>query len=365
VIGPRAEYDRRVGAGDIELDPAQEQAVDELDRLHRELVAASRESRTLAGRLRKLARRPSPVIRGIYLVGEVGRGKTLLMDLFFHCLPFPEKKRRDFHRFMAGVHERLRALRDEENPLETVAGQIASECRVICFDEFAVGDIADAMILGNLFTALFARGVTLTATSNVEPQNLYKDGLQRQRFLGAIEAIEAHTLLIRVDGPEDYRLRALEAAPVYLCPPGPEAEARLATAFAAIAPDDSETDGTLEILGRPIAFRQCSDGIVWFEFAAICEGPRSQEDYIELAREYQTVLISNVPQLDSMRENEARRLIALVDEFYDRRVKLIVSAQVDLDSLYTGRRLELEFERTRSRLVEMQSHEYLGTAHRP
>jgi cell division protein ZapE len=266
---------------------------------------------------------------------------------------------------MAGVHERLRALRDEENPLEIVAEQIAAKCRIICFDEFAVGDIADAMILGNLFKALFARGVALAATSNIEPQDLYRDGLQRQRFLSAIEAIETHTVLVRIDGEQDYRLRALEAAPVYLSPADAKAEARLATAFAAIAPDDSEANGSLEILGRQIEFLQCSDGIVWFEFAAICEGPRSQEDYIELAREYQTVLISHVPQFDPSQENEARRFIALVDEFYDRRVKLIMSAEAGLDTLYSGRRLQLEFERTRSRLVEMQSRDYLGTAHRP
>jgi cell division protein ZapE len=365
MTGPREIYNRRLASGDLEADPAQEPAVAELDRLHDELVTAERRSRSLAGRIERLFGRQPKTVRGIYLWGSVGRGKTLLMDLFFHCLPFTAKKRQHFHHFMASVHDRLRRLEQSENPLDIVATQIAAECRIICFDEFAVSDIADAMILGNLFEALFERGVTLAATSNIEPSRLYEHGLQRQRFLPAIGAIEANTTIVHLDGEQDYRLRALERAAVYQSPGGTEAETHLARYFADIAPDNGEDDGSITVLGRPIAYRKQSDGVIWFDFDALCDGPRSQDDYIELARLFQTVIVSDVPQFDRTLENQARRFIALVDEFYDRKVKLILSAAVPLPELYAGQKLELEFERTRSRLLEMQSRDYLGSAHRP
>ncbi len=363
--GPEAEYRRRLAAGQLARDPAQEPVVAELDRLQRELVAAERRERGLAARLGRLLGRSPETVRGLYLWGSVGRGKTLLMDLFFHSLPFARKKRQHFHRFMAAVHGRLRELRDAENPLDIVADRIAAECRVVCFDEFAVADIADAMILGNLFTALFERGVTLAATSNIAPADLYRDGLQRQRFLPAIDAIESHTTVLEIGGDRDYRLRVLESGNVFQTPDNAAADAKLGESFAAIAPDEGERDGTMEILGRPVAFIRRSDGVIWLDFAAICDGPRSQDDYIELAREFQTVLVSHVPRFDRSLEDQARRFIALVDEFYDRRVKLILSAAVPLEALYAGRRLEREFERTRSRLTEMQSHDYFAAAHKP
>ena len=363
--GPAGEYQRRIAAGRLEADPAQQPAVAALERLYDDLVAADRRQRSLRGRLDRLLGRPAPLVRGIYLHGGVGRGKTFLMDLFFHCLPFREKRRQHFHRFMASVHEQLRQLRDAENPLEIVAARIAAECRIICFDEFAVSDIADAMILGNLYTALFRRGVSLAATSNIAPADLYRDGLQRQRFVPAIEAIEANTVVLELEGDRDYRLRVLERAVTYLFPDDGEAERHLTDAFAAIAPDESEMAGTMEILGRPVTFVRRSDGVIWLEFDAICDGPRSQDDYIELAREFQTVVVSGVPQFTSQLENQARRFIALVDEFYDRRVKLMLSAQAPLGDLYAGKRLQREFERTRSRLTEMQTHDYLAAAHRP
>lgn len=362
---PSAEYRRRVAAGELEDDPAQQPAIVALERLYLELTAARRREHSVRGMLDKLFRRQLPPVRGIYLHGGVGRGKTCLLDLFFHCLPFDEKKRQHFHRFMASVHSRLRELRESANPLEIAADQIAAECRIICFDEFAVSDIADAMILGNLFTALFERGVTLAATSNIAPADLYRDGLQRQRFLAAIDAIETHTVVLKLDGEKDYRLRVLESAAMYLWPSDSSADARLADSFTAIAPDNCETAGQMEILGRPVDFSRRSDGVVWLEFAAICDGPRSQDDYIELAREFQTVVVSGVPQFTPDLENQARRFIALVDEFYDRRVKLMLSAAVELGELYAGTRLKREFERTRSRLTEMQSHDYLAAAHRP
>ena len=362
---PSVEYRRRIAAGKLEDDPAQRPAIDALDRLYRELTAAERRGTPLGRWLGKLLRKPSAPVRGIYLYGGVGRGKTCLMDLFFHCLPFAAKKRQHFHRFMASVHARLRELRDAENPLDIVADRIADECRIICFDEFAVSDIADAMILGNLFRALFDRGVTLAATSNIAPRDLYRDGLQRARFLPAIDAIEQHTLVIELQGDRDYRLRVLEDAGMYLSPDDAAARIRLEDAFTAISPDDGEQAGSIEVLGRPVEFVRCSDGVIWFTFDAICDGPRSQDDYIEIAREFQTVVVSGVPRLTPTLENQARRFIALVDEFYDRRVKLMISAEAGLTELYAGNRLTREFERTQSRLTEMRTHDYLASAHRP
>jgi cell division protein ZapE len=286
------------------------------------------------------------------------------MDLFYGALPFKDKTRQHFHRFMASVHADLRELENEPNPLEKVADRVADRTRIICFDELVVSDIADAMILGNLFGALFARGVTLAATSNIRPQDLYRNGLQRAQFLPAIELILRHTDVVHVEGHQDYRLRVLERADVYQYPADATAERHLTDYFDAIAPDEPEVGGRLEVLGRGIAFKRHADGVVWFDFGELCDGPRSQDDYIELSRCYQTVLLSNIPQFDAHLEDQARRFIALVDEFYDRRVKLIVSAAVPVNELYRGTRLRQDFQRTQSRLQEMQSFEYLSAAHR-
>jgi cell division protein ZapE len=362
---PLEEYARRVASGRITEDPAQRKAVAAFDRLYRALVDAKAEPRTWRRRIAAITGRKPVPIRGLYLWGSVGRGKTFLMDLFYGCLPFDDKIRRHFHRFMANVHTDLKRLRELENPLDTVADRLAARTRIICFDEFAVTDIADAMILGNLFTALFERGVTLAATSNTAPRLLYADGLQRQRFLPTIELIERHTEVLKIQGDLDYRLDFLEHADVYQYPAGAAADAHLAEYFAGIAPDQGEEHGQIDILGRVIDFERRADAVVWFDFASICDGPRSQNDYIELARCFQSVLVSNVPQFTGLLENQARRFIALVDEFYDRRVKLILSAQAPIENLYVGRRLGKEFQRTRSRLKEMQSHDYLAAAHRP
>ncbi|HSC15485.1 MAG TPA: cell division protein ZapE, partial [Gammaproteobacteria bacterium] len=274
-------------------------------------------------------------------------------------------RRQHFHRFMATVHERLKAHRNVENPLELVAEELSARTRIICFDEFAVSDIADAMLLGNLFAGLFARGVTLAATSNVAPDQLYAGGLQRQRFLPTIALLKEQCEVLHVDGGIDYRLRALERADVYQTPPGTDADARLTEFFEAIAPDEGDDGGSLEVNGRRIAYRRAADGVIWFDFEDICDGPRSQDDYIELSRLYQTVLVSDVPRFDATLENQARRFIALVDEFYDRRVKLILSAASPATELYRGERLKHDFRRTESRLIEMQTHDYLALAHRP
>lgn len=362
---PLEEYDRRVERGELEPDRAQKEAARAFDDVYRELLARRGQHRGWRRWFSRALGNELEPVRGIYLWGSVGRGKTLLMDLFYNCMPLNDKVRRHFHRFMADVHAELKQLKDREDPLKLVADRLAERARIICFDEFAVTDIADAMILGNLFTALFERGVCLAATSNIEPALLYKDGLQRQRFLPTIALLERHTRVLRMGGDLDYRLQFLEHADVYQHPATDQANARLAEYFEAIAPDEGERTGQIEILGRPLHYKRRADGVVWFEFPEICEGPRSQDDYIELARCFQSVLVANVPQFTASSENEARRFIALVDEFYDRRVKLILSAETAIENLYAGRKLISEFQRTESRLREMQSHEYLAAAHRP
>lgn len=346
-------------------DPAQARAVQTLDRVRRQLIAQSRPAALLATLKYRLLREESRPVRGAWLWGGVGRGKTFVMDLFFESLPMRERLRFHFHRLMYRVHGRLKSLQNEANPLERVAAEFAAQARVICFDEFFVTDIADAMILGNLLDALFRHGVTLVATSNLPPDDLYKGGLQRQRFLPAIGLINANTEVLHVDAGTDYRLRVLERAEIYHSPLDDSADTNLARWFGEIAPDDGTQGQTIEINGRNIPTRRRADGIAWFDFTALCDGPRSQEDYIEIARAFQTVVLSAVPMLDEAHDDQARRLIALVDELYDRKVKLIVSAATPVPQLYRGARLAREFERTRSRLLEMQSREYLAAPHVP
>jgi cell division protein ZapE len=266
---------------------------------------------------------------------------------------------------MHDVHTELQGLQQQESPLEQVAEHIARDTRVLCFDELFVSDIADAMILGGLFAALFERGVTLVATSNVAPSDLYKDGLQRQRFLPTIALLEQNLEILPVAGEVDYRLRRLAQAGTYLPSGSPDTQARLKELFRELAQGEAATEGgTIEIEGRRIPVIQEGDTIVWFDFMALCAGPRSQEDYIEIARSYQSVIVSDVPRLDAQHEDEARRFIALVDELYDRNVNLIVAAAATPTELYQGERLRFPFERTASRLIEMQSREYLGREHR-
>ncbi len=375
VMTPTERYQNDLQAADFSHDPAQEQAVaylqDVYDRLlsSQESVQSSRLSGRFMGKLSGLFKVAQPVepVKGVYFWGGVGRGKTYLMDTFYDALPFERKMRAHFHRFMQRVHQELKGLSGEKNPLNLIADRLAAEARVICFDEFFVSDITDAMILGGLFEQLFSRGVTLVATSNIVPDDLYKDGLQRSRFLPAIALINQHTDVINVDGGVDYRLRALEQAELYHFPLDEGADKSLERSFIRLNPDARHTlkNEALEIEGRPIVALCVSDDVVWFDFKALCDGPRSQNDYIELAREFHAVLISNVPRMDAALDDLARRFVNLVDEFYDRNVKLVLSAEVPLEQLYAGGRLEFEFERTRSRLLEMQSHDYLAKEHRP
>jgi cell division protein ZapE len=345
-----------------ERDAAQEKIVDLLGELQRRL----RPQEPRRG-LRGFFRRGRPGIRGdnkgLYVWGGVGRGKTFLLDLFFETLPTGEKRRVHFHRMMREVHQRMNMLGDVEDPLDKVAEEIARDTRVLCFDEFFVSDIGDAMILSRLLDGLFRRGVTLVTTSNTEPDDLYRDGLQRQRFLPAIEMLKTHTKVVHMDGAVDYRLRLLQQAGTYIWPDDGAAHVRLQHFFDESASSQISANHMLDINGREIRTRLCAKGIAWFDFADICDGPRNQNDYIEIARWYPTVIVSGVPQLDTGLEDQARRFIALVDEFYDRRVKLMVAATTAIDSLYVGERLGFEFDRTRSRLIEMQSTNYLASPH--
>ena len=368
---PKERYQAALQQAEFSYDPAQEQAVELLQDLYERLVEAE-SSPPAKGLLRRMAssfraeRLPEP-IKGLYFWGGVGRGKTYLMDTFYDALPFERKMRVHFHRFMQRVHQELRGLEGEKNPLELMADKLAVETRVICFDEFFVTDIADAMILGGLFESLFSHGVTLVATSNIVPDGLYENGLQRSRFLPAIALINRHTEVVNVDGGVDYRLRALEQAELYHYPLDEEADQSLLRSFNSLNPDVEHVlhNHPLEIEGREILARTVSDDVVWFDFEALCDGPRSQNDYIELAREFHAVLVSGVPQMTASSDDLARRFVNLVDEFYDRNVKLVLSAEVSLEQLYAGGKLDFEFQRTQSRLLEMQSHEYLARGHKP
>jgi cell division protein ZapE len=352
--------ERTAHYGPVE-DPEQERAVDALQDLQERLVSNAKPLRR-ALRFMHLGGATEP-LRGIYLWGGVGRGKTFLMDLFFNTLPIERKRRVHFHRMMSEVHARLRKLRYVEDPLDRAAADIAKETDVLCFDEFFVSDIGDAMILGGLIQGLFRRGVVLVTTSNLPPRDLYAGGLQRERFLLAIRSLEENTQVLELQGDVDYRLRLLQEAGTFLCPAGEAADSKLEHYFQEAASGAIADDTMVEVLGRAIPARKSAKGIVWFGFQALCEGPRSQQDYIELARWYPTVIISDVPVLDADHDNAARRFIAIVDEFYDRRVKLIVSAAAQVDTLYAGTRLRFEFARTMSRLTEMQTNEYLHSAH--
>jgi cell division protein ZapE len=347
-------------------DAAQLAVVMMLEGLRQRLLAAEpTRAIQLPHWLATLLGRETAPERGIYLWGSVGRGKTWLMDMFCASLPRALVRRRHFHRFMQEVHQHLGRLHHRLSPLEHVAGAIARDVRVLCLDELYVADIADAMILGGLFAGLFHRGVTLVATSNVPPRELYQGGLQRQRFLPAIALLERHLEVVRLVGGNDYRLRQLTAAGTYLSADAPDTAARLLALFAQLAPQEIRAGDTVEIAGRALPVVRVGAGVVWFEFAVLCGAARSQEDYIELAREYQSVILAGVPVLDVAHENEARRFIALVDEFYDRNVKLIVSAAAAPAALYRGERLGALFARAASRLAEMQSEEYLAREHRP
>lgn len=369
---PTELYQRDLNSQGFTYDPAQAMAVEHLQRLYDDLLAASRKNqRNVLGKLKsKVLKRTGsgkkqPVVKGLYFWGGVGRGKTYLVDTFYNALPLEQKMRIHFHRFMHRVHEELKLLKGKSDPLLLIADKFAKEARVICFDEFFVSDITDAMLLGTLMQALFERGVVLVATSNIVPDELYKNGLQRQRFLPAIELIKTHCEIVNVDGGVDYRLRTLTQAEIYHSPLDETADSNLLMYFNQLAPDHHvhAVNKKIVINNREIESRIEADDVVMFEFDVLCGGPRSQNDYMEISRLYHAVLLSNVRQMNQNSDDIARRFIALVDEFYERHVKLIMSAEVPLEELYTDGRLMFEFKRCVSRLKEMQSHEYLAREH--
>lgn len=365
---PEDVYQQAIASGEALHDPAQAAVVAELLALHRRLLTppAPTPEPGLLGRLLK-NRRPaatSSPVTGLYLWGGVGRGKTWLVDLFYNQLPFPDKQRIHFHHFMRDTHQALTRLKGRKDPLQHVAAELASRTRILCLDEFIVSEIGDAMILGQLLKHLFDKGVTLVTTSNTEPDNLYRNGLQRTSFIPAIELLKQHTRVVQLASETDYRLRYLQQATVYHTPLGPEVNLRLDEEFVQLAPEPGRIGGHITLYDRQIPVRRLADDVVWFDFQTICGPPRSQTDYLELARCFHSVIISDIPQLGPEREDEAKRFIFLIDEFYDRGVKLIISAEVPLPELYSGERLGFDFERATSRLQEMQSHEYLSREHK-
>lgn len=354
--GPMARYRRLVEAGKLQHDPEQQRVAGVLQDCHDALIAHR------GGWFR----RPRPV-PGVYIHGGVGRGKTLLMDLFVESLRAAgvDIERAHFHRFMDGVHQRLRELGRVEAPLKRIAAEQRKRYRVLCFDEFHVEDIADAMLLGELSAGWFERGVTLVATSNQAPGELYADGLQRRRFEPTIENLERNCRVVELDAAEDFRLRELQRHPTWYVPAGAGADRQLAEEFDALSPDQPVRREPVALRGRPVPIRCRVGSLLWADFAGLCEGHRSAADYIDLACRFSTVIVSDIPVLDDDRANAARRFIHLVDECYDRAVKLIASADAAIEDLYTGKKLAGPFARTASRLVEMQSREYLARPHRP
>ncbi|QYJ79370.1 cell division protein ZapE [Shewanella acanthi] len=367
-LSPWQHYQKDLTRDGFSHDPAQEMAVKALQRVYEDLTAVI-EPTSLFGRLfAGLGLKPiAPAPKGLYLWGGVGRGKTYLMDTFFDALPGNQKLRAHFHRFMHQLHLDLDALKGTRDPLIVIAKKMAAQYKVICFDEFFVSDITDAMLLGTLFQALFKEGVVLVATSNIIPDDLYKNGLQRARFLPAIALINQHCEVLNVDSGIDYRLRTLEQAEIYHYPLDAQADTNLLHYFRQLAPEVEVSTAAIEIEGREIVIRQQAQGVLLADFRALCDGPRSQRDYMELARIYHTVLLSGIEQMGALLTGDdiARRFLAMVDEFYERNVKLIVSAEVPLEEIYAEGLLSFEFRRCRSRLIEMQSHDYLKSEHLP
>ncbi len=355
----RAHLDDALAARGYTLDEAQRKAADRLARLD-EQWAQYKHARRNA--LLKLVARPD-IPRGVYLWGSVGRGKSFLMDCFFSAVPLLRKTRVHFHEFMRGVHRELDEVKGTADPLDEVGRRIAQRARLICFDEFHVSDIADAMILHRLLSKLFDLRVGFVMTSNYAPQALYPDGLHRDRLLPAIALLQGRLDVIHLGGDTDYRRRVMEHIETYLQPAGPQAERRLAEAFAQVA-ETEDDDPVLQIEARRIRARRRAGGAVWFDFNVLCGGPRSQNDYLEIARQFHTVLLSDVPQMSAGQASEARRFTWLVDVLYDHRVKLILSAEVGPEALYSAGALAGEFQRTASRLAEMQSRAYLEAPRR-
>ena len=358
-MGVRAHYLQTLADRGYSADPAQLRAIDALERCETEWATYLARRRNAVTRL--LIKPPIP--KGVYMYGGVGRGKSFLMESFFQSVPLKRKTRLHFHEFMREVHRELQELRGTQDPLDELGRRIAKRYRLICFDEFHVAVITDAMILDRLLAALFANRVSIVTTSNFHPDGLYPNGLHRERILPAIELVKKHMEVVNVDHGVDYRRRALETVQMYHRPLDAQAEAAMTQAFQALS-DGPDEAPVVHIEHRAIEARRRSGGVIWFDFKSLCGGPRSQSDYLEIASQYHTVLLSQVPEMPLRMASEARRFTWLVDVLYDRNCKLIISAAVPPEQLYTEGPLAHEFPRTVSRLVEMQSAEYLARERR-
>ncbi|MBH2811754.1 AFG1 family ATPase [Serratia liquefaciens] len=370
---PLSRYQRLLAAGEYQADEVQRQAATQLDHIYQalqQIPAVSAPAGGLRGKLSRLLGKSSETakqrpVQGLYMWGGVGRGKTWLMDMFFHSLPGDRKLRLHFHRFMLRVHEELTELQGQENPLEIIADGFKAQTDVLCFDEFFVSDITDAMLLATLLQALFARGITLVATSNIPPDDLYRNGLQRARFLPAIDLINEYCDVMNVDAGIDYRLRTLTQAHLYLTPLDEQTRQTMDQMFVKLAGKKGEAAPVLQINHRPLQVIHAVDGVLAVDFHTLCEEARSQLDYIALSRLYHSVILYNVRVMGPLKENTARRFLALVDEFYERHVKLVIAAEASMFEIYQGERLKFEYQRCLSRLQEMQSEEYLKLPHLP
>ena len=369
---PLARYEREVSSGQLQPDDEQRAVMQQLDQMAADLTRRRAWTKPSSSVFASWFKPTSPEINGVpglYLWRGVGRGKTHLCDLFFDSLTFKDKTRLHFHRFMQRIHDDLRTLEGVEDPLEEIADKWAMKARLLLLDEIHVNDITDAMLLGGLLTALFKRGITLVTTSNVPPSGLYRDGLQRARFLPAIAQIQNHTTVREMVGDTDFRMRLMQTEPIYLLSEFSDGHADAETAqqmqdhFNRLRSEGACSSDVITINERSIPVRGRAGDVIWFDYETLCNTPRSTQDYIEIASEFQTVLISDIPRLGESNTDEARRFVNLIDEFYDRRVKLIVSAEALPDDLYNGERLAFEFVRAASRLTEMQSREYLGLDH--
>lgn len=365
---PKKRYQAALDSKELNYDEMQMKVVDQLEALHSQVTQQNetRESSIsskLTGIFRRQANNRNHHKQGLYIWGSVGRGKTYLMDIFYDCLPSDNKLRLHFHRFMQEIHHQLRDINNEEDPLQIVAESFKRRTDVICLDELFVSDIGDAMILAGLLEAFFSQGIILVTTSNCYPDDLYKNGLQRQKFLPAIELIKQNTNIVELDGNTDHRLEYLEHADIYLHPLDENTYEIMLNNFMHVSPEPGIENESLRIEGREIQTIRCADGAVWLCFSALCDGPRSAADYIEIGRCFNTVLISDIPVLTN-KDDLARRFITAIDEFYDRSVKVIISAEASVQDLYKGKRLSFEFQRTMSRLLEMRSHDYLARPHK-
>ena len=362
---PTERYQQRLSEGLVQADPAQARTLAYFDALRADLLNRQQQQNAMGGLFNRLLNTKKSPVTGLYLWGGVGRGKTWMMDLFFDTLPFEEKIRLHFHHFMRAVHDQLSLLKGQQNPLKLIARNFAKKYVILCLDEFHVADITDAMLLYGLLDALFGEGVSLVATSNQAPDELYKNGLQRDRFIPAIDLIKQHTRVVNIDGDLDHRLRLLEKADTWYDSREPDSHEKLRARFDELAPCEAGENMTLRINYRHIETKMCADDVAWFSFDALCAGPRASADYIEIARRFHTLFISDIPVMRDAIDDQARRFVNMIDEFYDRNLKLIISAAAGPDKLYQGQPLAFEFQRTASRLEEMRSHDYLQRPHKP